>query len=191
MPWSVPWEEPTCLWQVEKAMTLQSPRMRGPEGRPPNDIPARKGWDIGRVIPEHRRCGTRLISSHIWDRRARMVPRLRRSRSSSGSVPQPFRAGLTFSGRPSGPWRLEELRCLLYSRRLGRAGAQSRKWSACPGVPWERRRRGTKPGPARACVIGSPVEGPPPASNLHGSVTVVVANRPRLATSPTVSRWSH
>src|ERR1700678_3141420 len=35
-----------------------------------------------RVIPEHRRCGTRLIPSHVWDRRVRMVPRLRRSRCS-------------------------------------------------------------------------------------------------------------
>jgi hypothetical protein len=39
-------EEPTCLWQVEKEMTLQSPWMRGPEGRPPNVSPARKGWEI-------------------------------------------------------------------------------------------------------------------------------------------------
>ena len=34
----------------------------------------------------------------------RMVPHLRRSASSSFET-QPFRAGLTFGGRPSGPWR--------------------------------------------------------------------------------------
>jgi hypothetical protein len=40
-------EEPTCLWQVEKENdTAKSPWMRGPEGRPPNVSPARKGWEI-------------------------------------------------------------------------------------------------------------------------------------------------
>jgi hypothetical protein len=51
----LPWEEPTCLWQVEKEMTLQNrhgceARRACPElverGRPPNVSPARKGWDI-------------------------------------------------------------------------------------------------------------------------------------------------
>jgi hypothetical protein len=37
----------TCLRQVEGAMTRRrSPWMQGPEGRPPNVSPARKGWEI-------------------------------------------------------------------------------------------------------------------------------------------------
>ena len=37
----------TCLRQVEGEMTRQeSPWMQGPEGRPPNVSPARKGWEI-------------------------------------------------------------------------------------------------------------------------------------------------
>src|SRR5579859_4086487 len=36
-----------ALKRVGRAMTLQNrPWMQGPEGRPPNDSPARKGWEI-------------------------------------------------------------------------------------------------------------------------------------------------
>ncbi len=34
-------------------------------------------------------------------------------RSSSGSISQPFRAGLTFGGRPSGPCIYSDLRCVI------------------------------------------------------------------------------
>jgi hypothetical protein len=40
-------EQSTCLRQVEGEMTRQkSLRMQGPEGRPLNVSPARKGWEI-------------------------------------------------------------------------------------------------------------------------------------------------
>jgi hypothetical protein len=43
----VPWEQSTCLWQVEKEMTQQnSPRMRGPEGRLAKLQPSPEGLGI-------------------------------------------------------------------------------------------------------------------------------------------------
>ena len=47
VPLSVPREQPACLWQVEKEMTLlESPRMRGPEGRPAKREPSPEGLGI-------------------------------------------------------------------------------------------------------------------------------------------------
>ena len=48
--------------------------------------------------------GMAHVRGKVSRRITRMVPRLRRSGSSSGFIPQPCRAGLTFSGRPSGPF---------------------------------------------------------------------------------------
>jgi hypothetical protein len=43
----VPWEQSTCLWQVEREMTQQnSPRMRGPEGRLAKRQPSPEGLGI-------------------------------------------------------------------------------------------------------------------------------------------------
>jgi hypothetical protein len=39
----MPWEQPACVWQLIND-TPKSRWMRGPEGRPPNFSPARKGW---------------------------------------------------------------------------------------------------------------------------------------------------
>ena len=49
------------------------------------------------------------------------VPHLRRSESSSGLIPQPFRAGLTFGCRPSGPRIRGDCRCH-FSLNLPQAG---------------------------------------------------------------------
>ena len=43
----VPWEQSTCLWQLEKEMTQQnSPRVRGPEGRLAKLQPSPEGLGI-------------------------------------------------------------------------------------------------------------------------------------------------
>jgi hypothetical protein len=50
----------TCLRQVEGETTRQeSPWMQGPEGRPPNVSPARKGWETDPEDDERRRRGTK------------------------------------------------------------------------------------------------------------------------------------
>jgi hypothetical protein len=58
----------TCLRQVEGEMTRQeSPWMQGPEGRPPNVSPARKGWEINPEEDERRRCGTVSLGAKLRD----------------------------------------------------------------------------------------------------------------------------
>src|ERR1700723_1491130 len=77
---------------------------QGPEGRPLNFSPVRQGWDTVTQhpgAPEARHYARPTILNMSWDETGAATT-LRSCRMD----PQPCRAGLKFSGRPSGPWFL-------------------------------------------------------------------------------------
>jgi hypothetical protein len=109
----VPWEQSTCLRQVEGEMTRQrSPWMQGPEGRPPNVSPARKGWEID---PEQDPSAVGAALNR------------------SSALPVSLGAKPTC---PGAPWRN------LQVPRTHPGNVEPRPprfcHLACPGVPWDR-----------------------------------------------------